>query len=530
MSMQSMSDRVKSMKRFLWTSDVVRFVPDSMPESYRGLREEKDGDGDGLVNDGKPSERPAGDSDKPKKQEKKDNAHASRDESRAKHIFSSLQEALSKNDAEESAIKTKLKAAKTHEETLELSKKLHQIEQKSNEIKWNAATEYGAFHAENPGKFRDLREQYLINAQKVENDKFAILVDWASDVRMRPGVEVSAFHLARGGNSYDPEAYDQEEASKYTENNSLEKIQNYESQLKNVKPFDDHTLTSQIYQAYFAEPDSISDKVLGDGSVAVPEKVKRGGADSSLKRFMQTAMVAVQVDPKLLPSIADKGVLSASEGGKKGVGSKKTGDAKKQYHAVRRELEDDLFGIPDKPDQSRPIYGLIDNPDRLLSSTVGAARNYGAAQVVLKPDVKSRTSYTIGDSLDDYRFGGITAAVNDPIDHSSIAPMRFYRNPSDAEKNPSTTRAGSSAGEFRVTTRSDAGTREKIVVPQYIEAQVHGGISPSDISEVRIPRGSASPSAIKKLQKAGISVREIPPPPVKMFYNIIPDWEKIGND
>lgn len=42
-------------------------VPKSMAESYRGLREEKDGDGDGMVNDGKPSERPVNDSDKPKK-------------------------------------------------------------------------------------------------------------------------------------------------------------------------------------------------------------------------------------------------------------------------------------------------------------------------------------------------------------------------------------------------------------------------------------------------------------------------------
>lgn len=60
MSMQSMSGRLESMNRFLWTSNVVRFVPDSTLESYRrGLREEKDGDGDGKINDGKPNEAPA---------------------------------------------------------------------------------------------------------------------------------------------------------------------------------------------------------------------------------------------------------------------------------------------------------------------------------------------------------------------------------------------------------------------------------------------------------------------------------------
>lgn len=49
---------------------IVRVGDDNkIPESYRGLREEKDGDGDGLVNDGKPSERPA-DKKEPKKKSK----------------------------------------------------------------------------------------------------------------------------------------------------------------------------------------------------------------------------------------------------------------------------------------------------------------------------------------------------------------------------------------------------------------------------------------------------------------------------
>ena len=504
----------------------------NVSESYRrGLLEVKDGDGDGNVDDGKASERPVSDSDKkPKKVAKDKTVSVARDDSQFRNKYQSFKEQSTKLDEERIALRQKLKAAKTHEETVDLSKQLHESEQRIDANRWNAATEYGTFHAENPELYKKLRDEQLNQSQQLETENFAIALKWANEVRMRPGVEVSSSNLSMGSSYYDPESFDPEAASRYTEKNSLETIAKYKSQLRQLSGADDEKIKSKVYQAYYGEPESISEAVLGDGSVNVPAKVQKGGADSKLKSFMQASAVAVQVDPKNLASIAEKGVLSASEGGKKGVGSRKTGDAKKRYHDVRRGREEELFGIPDKPEQSRPVYGLIDNPARLLSGTVWAASNYGAAQVVLKPGVKSRTSYTIGDSLDDYRYGGITGAVNDPIDHSSVPPKGFYQNPVDADKNPSTTKAGGTAGEFRVIVRTDGGTREKESIPQYIEAQIHGGIAPSDIAEVRVPRGLTAPSAIKKLQKAGIAVREIPPPPIENFYNLLPDWEKIGND
>ena len=65
---------------------IVRVGDDNeISESYRGLREEKDGDGDGLVNDGKPSERPVNDSDKPKK-----DASTKKFKTGAEHGFSEM--------------------------------------------------------------------------------------------------------------------------------------------------------------------------------------------------------------------------------------------------------------------------------------------------------------------------------------------------------------------------------------------------------------------------------------------------------
>jgi hypothetical protein len=60
MSKQDTSDRARAAARFFWTPKNVNFISESVDaSSRRDLLEIKDGDGDGLVDDGKASERPA---------------------------------------------------------------------------------------------------------------------------------------------------------------------------------------------------------------------------------------------------------------------------------------------------------------------------------------------------------------------------------------------------------------------------------------------------------------------------------------
>ena len=85
------------------------------------------------------------------------------------------------------------------------------------------------------------------------------------------------------------------------------------------------------------------------------------------------------------------------------------------------------------------------------------------------------------------------------------------------------------ASDFRVIVRRDKGTTEKTAKPPYVEAQIHGGIAPSDIAEVRVPKGMIAESVVKKFQKQGISVIEIPRPPESRVYGY-QEWEKVGFD
>ena len=507
------------------TGNKGTFNPDSnkINESFR---EAKDGDGDGLVDDGKPTQR-AAEPKQPKAKKKEVAAiKPQKDEAGYKSKFGSLKTDHEAIRDQIQAAKKRLEGAKTHEETVEVAKVLQDLESQKYASAWNSATEYGAFHAENESEYRRLRGAQLDEHRKNQDAKNKLLIEWANEVKMRPRTDVSFSTLSMGADYYDEDSFDEKLSASYTINNSLETIRKYKGKFESIGEKKD--LSVEINQAYFGEPDAVSSEVQGDGTVSLPSKINRGGADPSLKKFMETAAVAIQVNPEFLASIADKGVLSQSEGGKKGVASKKTGANKKAYLEVRQKIENDLFGLSDK--DKRPIYGFLDNPARLQSGGVSAAYNYGTAQVILKPSIKSRTSYTIGDSLDDKQYGGKAGAVNDPSDHSSVPPTRFYSLAADAEKNPATTIAGESKNQFKVIVRSDGGTREKTRVPSYIEAQIHGGVQPSDIQEVRVPRGQITPAAKKKLEKAGISVVEIPPPPVENFYNIVPTWETVGND
>jgi hypothetical protein len=151
---------------------------------------------------------------------------------------------------------------------------------------------------------------------------------------------------------------------------------------------------------------------------------------------------------------------------------------------VRASVENHLFGIDDPSAthaDEHPIYGYVVSPrdDRVVDqSWVGM---YGDVVLRFKPSVRKRTTFTIGDSLGEELA---PSEVEKPGIESTFANVDVLR--------------ANVLSDFLVS--GDVGTPGAT----YIEAQIHGGITPDDIAEVSFPRRDARPVEIAALEQAGI--------------------------
>ena len=287
-----------------------------------------------------------------------------------------------------------------------------------------------------------------------------------------------------------------------------------------------------MQNAYYGEPKEVTRRVGGPGPVdaVVPAKVQRGGADENVKAFMESAEIGIQMKPQALGRFITSGEMK--NGFQKGaVGS--TGKGKSGYFGIRRDAENEMFGEIDD-DAKRPVYGYLEHPDRMRSQGAEVGSNYGKVQLVLKSDVKSRATYTVGDSLDDQQlWGKVVGAVNDPASHrnlkanytpESIAQYQWKKN----------IEANLNSNEWKlVESYVDQGKAHHAerARPQYLETQVFGGVKLSDIREMRIPEGvEITPAQWKKLDKAGVAVVKIPPAFSPTFHYSIPDWDAAFKD
>ena len=129
-----------------------------------------------------------------------------------------------------------------------------------------------------------------------------------------------------------------------------------------------------------------------------------------------------------------------------------TGKSKGLYAPTKRaEVEQAMFGLPSDVDPTvRPIYGYVQ-----MDETPSSLDSYGDVEVVLKDHVRSRTTASVGDSLD---FGLLPTPIDDPSWEST--------NPRVHLKLGQTPPYGA----------------------WYVEAQVHNGVTTDDIEKVRLPR------------------------------------------
>jgi hypothetical protein len=182
----------------------------------------------------------------------------------------------------------------------------------------------------------------------------------------------------------------------------------------------------------------------------------------------------------------------------------------------RAEIEDKLFGLNNPEPQNRPIYGyLTEHPDGLLKYETGPKRvkdgvaMYGTVSVKLKPDIRPRTTWTGRDSFgaEGETFRGTKAMDNVPFIPSPLeAPSYKSLKPALEliSKNSDPRRAKNTAKELNALNfknASDAVT--------YNEAQIHGGLSTSDIAEVVFRGKVPNTKTTKALEAANIPWRHV---------------------
>ncbi len=132
---------------------------------------------------------------------------------------------------------------------------------------------------------------------------------------------------------------------------------------------------------------------------------------------------------------------------------------------LRAEFEMALFGLhPDVDTDYRTIYGYV--TPKGGERTRGVTQ-YGDVRFVLKPGVRSRTTFTIGDSLG-------TGARPVPLD-GQVTDRQAW----DAVSN---TYMGERVAVAMHQNPDEAITR--ILDQSYIEAQIHNGVGPEDIERI----------------------------------------------
>jgi hypothetical protein len=267
--------------------------------------------------------------------------------------------------------------------------------------------------------------------------------------------------------------------------------------------------TEEEYELY-----DIHSSVMHQSSPAAARIMQEIDVDVALEKFMQNhdlkpedvaayreelarrtreifkdKKIAVRVTPGEIDKILSDGRFKTQFESGKSKGLKNTG--------LRAAVEEQWFGLPEDYDpKKRPIYGyvMVDGvrPAGLGASdmfdvSTDALSQYGQIQVVLKDDVRRRTTAMFGDSLNN-KNDGIPSPVDDPSWQSySPAPSKSMLTRGLTSEDRSV-----DDHEFR------AGT--------YAEAQIHGGVTLDDIDEIIFP---TTPSAAvrKKLDDSGVKWR-----------------------
>lgn len=182
------------------------------------------------------------------------------------------------------------------------------------------------------------------------------------------------------------------------------------------------------------------------------------------------------------------------------------------YQTGRNRVEQKVLGVDLNTDPAnRPIYGYMGGSDINGNSHNSGVQDYGSIVVKLKPETKNRATFTGSDSFKSGIASEIVSADNPPPPNAASL-VSTTRHGYDKDSLPSGYPAfyKSKAGEKdQLTKAADAKNIDDLVNhlsptgAKYIETQIHGGVKPSDIAELRFESNKAKPTpAIGQLAKA----------------------------
>jgi hypothetical protein len=161
---------------------------------------------------------------------------------------------------------------------------------------------------------------------------------------------------------------------------------------------------------------------------------------------------------------------------------------------LRAKAEFEMFGYADDlPVTDRPVYGYIVQPGQQN----GATRGYGQIDLVLKEKARSRSTLTFNDSLSPWRGAGVSHL--DDIAPSSMPWDEMNHLTPDPKTFP-----------LPVKTDIIDAPLSRFSGPgkQYVETQVHGGVSFDDVEAVVFPADSPpSQELLGLLNEWGVDVR-----------------------
>ena len=169
----------------------------------------------------------------------------------------------------------------------------------------------------------------------------------------------------------------------------------------------------------------------------------------------------IRVPPRVLPYILEDGRLK----------SQFETDRSGGYFApdIRKGMEDGTMGVPGAlPSKYRPIYGVIEDESGFLPS----GTHYGEVALVLKSSMKKRVTVCAGDSLDHGLYPVPYEGV-EQADEEAILAACAMKWVCDS--------AWMVRADFEGSWEPEASTFDG---DEYIEIQVHGGVTVDDIEAV----------------------------------------------
>lgn len=239
-------------------------------------------------------------------------------------------------------------------------------------------------------------------------------------------------------------------------------------------PTDPRTATRPVQEMpYEIKPEVVRDSTIDTQmprrSKKVREKVMKDLEDSFAEVAAQDVKIRVPQDV-VDDLFRDGRFRNAHE-----VRTEATG-----YMEMRTNIERRFLGVPDSSAiTDRPIYGAINNYDQ--------AHRFGDFTVVLREDVKNRTTLIVGDSFN----GANPVRLSSLMDGtSSIDDLTRAVNDYD----------------WAVIRSGDKSIKD---VNVYWETQTHGGVTLDDIERLEVPDGwidTLSPATRAALERSGIDV------------------------